>query len=44
MLDEIVIDADDVESRLLDIESVEGCLIVTVIMELVEVIFEGWLI
>ena len=43
VLDEIVVDADDVEKRLVDAESVEGCFVVTVIIELVEVIIGGWL-
>ena len=43
VLDEKVVDADNVESRLVDAKSVDGCLVVPVIMELVEVVFGDWL-
>ena len=38
-----LVDADDVESRLVDTKSVDGCLVVPVTIELVEVIFVDWL-
>ena len=39
---EMVVDADDVESRLVDVDSFEGCLVVTVIMALIEASLGGW--
>ena len=42
MLDKIVVDGDDVESRLADAKSFEGCFVATVIVELVGVILGGW--
>ena len=39
VLDKMVVVDVDVESKLVDAKSVEGCLFVTVFMELVEFIF-----
>ena len=39
-----LVDTDDVESRPVDAKSVDGCLVVLVTIELVEVIFGDWLV